>query len=214
MNFKKYFANLSISLLISIVVGAVVGFRISDLKAGVFAGLISFILNILILVIVVKADKEKYFIPISILGFILVITTMSWISQPTFQNSLYLYAKRKIPIGILVNFERWEFQANLLRFIYDLIALIAASASILVTLRLKDNKDKILRYAAYVSALSLGTITAFNLGEKANNFRNAWRNMHTAIIKYEELPDFSVEELIKSYDLSEKMIGDVKPDPR
>ena len=40
------------------------------------------------------------------------------------------------------------------------------------------------RAFAFIAAVSISMLTAFNLGTKSNNVRNAWRMLNSAIIKF------------------------------
>ena len=65
-----------------------------------------------------------------------------------------------------------------------------------------------------VAAISISLTSAFELGNKANNVRNGWRMLHAGIMRYEQEPDFTSEELIGVYEKAEKLIGDVNAHPK
>jgi hypothetical protein len=67
---------------------------------------------------------------------------------------------------------------------------------------------------AALAAIAIALVSTFELSAKSNNFRNGWRLLHAAIMRYEEEPDYSVEKLIEAYEQAEKLIGDVKATPR
>jgi hypothetical protein len=56
-------------------------------------------------------------------------------------------------------------------------------------------------------------MSGFNLGEKANRTRRAWRRLNAARLRYLSQEDFSVAQLIDAYSLAESEIGDVKENP-
>jgi hypothetical protein len=51
-------------------------------------------------------------------------------------------------------------------------------------------------------------MTGFNLGEKSNNVRNAWRELNAAVIAFNN-GKLEEEEVIEAYRKGETRIGDV-----
>lgn len=225
---KIILKSTGLTILCCLIAGVIVGLHYEDLQCGLITGGIPFIISLLVFLFlkIFKVQNENiYFLtPVILTLLVSLVILLKW--QPSYDFSIYSGAKRKIPIGILMNFERWEFQANIMRLIYNILVIVSTASSIYVAMKIKDF-DEILqtesdkrkkeyrftKWAAFISAFCIGIISAFNFGEKANNFRVAWRNMHTAIIKYEELPEYSINDLIEAYNQSEKIIGDVKPSP-
>ena len=62
---------------------------------------------------------------------------------------------------------------------------------------------------AFIAAVSIALMTGFNLGEKSNNVRNAWRELNTAIMKFNSDEKVPKDEVLKAYSEGEKRIGDV-----
>jgi len=62
---------------------------------------------------------------------------------------------------------------------------------------------------AFIAAVSIALMTGFNLGEKSNNVRNAWRELNTAIMKFNSDEKVPKDEVLKAYSGGEKRIGDV-----
>ncbi len=64
------------------------------------------------------------------------------------------------------------------------------------------------RVFAFIAALSIAFLTAFNLGAKSNNTRNAWRLLNTAILKFNE-GSVGKDYVINAYESGEAMIGGI-----
>jgi len=69
----------------------------------------------------------------------------------------------------------------------------------------------LLEYAkvfALIGAISIALMTGFNLGDKSNAVRNAWKLLNGTIIAYNDC--YATEEdLIDAYKKGEELIGDV-----
>lgn len=117
-----------------------------------------------------------------------------------------------IPLLILDNFRRWDLIANSLRILQVALGVIGTAAALLVTTfttELGTFRTKIL---TFVAALCLGTLTAFDIGGKANQTRNAWRDLAVALIKYQHAKpssDQSFYDLIAAYKHADEVVGDV-----
>jgi hypothetical protein len=68
--------------------------------------------------------------------------------------------------------------------------------------------DLLSRVFAFVAALSIAFLTAFNLGAKSNNTRNAWRLLNTAILRFNE-GILGKDEVINAYESGEALIGGI-----
>jgi hypothetical protein len=64
------------------------------------------------------------------------------------------------------------------------------------------------RVFAFIAALSIAFLTAFNLGAKSNNTRNAWRLLNTAILRFNE-GSVGKDYVINAYESGEAMIGGI-----
>jgi hypothetical protein len=47
------------------------------------------------------------------------------------------------------------------------------------------------------------------LEAKSNNMRRAWRILNTAVLRYQNEKEFTMEKLIEAYKIGEETIGDV-----
>jgi hypothetical protein len=68
--------------------------------------------------------------------------------------------------------------------------------------------DLLSRVFAFIAALSIAFLTAFNLGAKSNNTRNAWRLLNTAIMRFNE-GIIGKDEVINAYESGEGLIGGI-----
>jgi hypothetical protein len=121
---------------------------------------------------------------------------------------------REIPIQIQENFKNWTLLSSLLRLTHIVLGLVATVCSILVAMEIKKIDGERKKWLAFTAAVSFSVLSAFDLGDKANRTRTAWREMNSAIIRYQEGVDTSKVNLINAYEEAEKIIGDVKPSPK
>jgi hypothetical protein len=121
---------------------------------------------------------------------------------------------RTLPKRITDIYRNWTFQARLLRSVHICLVVVATTSSVLAAAGigkvisppwLPGGADPL----AALAAIAIGCISAFELGNKANNFRNAWRVLYAAMLRFEEETEYTVEQLIQSYEIAEKLIGDV-----
>jgi len=122
---------------------------------------------------------------------------------------------KEIPKQIVDNFRIWEMQAGLLRALHIILGLVATASSIIAASSIKKIQDSQAKAIfSIIAAVSFSILSAFDLGDKANKERTAWRNMNTAIIRYQQGVDTSKANLIDAYEDAERTIGDVKPSPK
>lgn len=122
--------------------------------------------------------------------------------------------KPPMPSRITKIHEIWSRQVRYLRITHVSLVVIATTSSILVSAGIFKDYFGVANPLAIVAAIAIGLVSAFALGDKANNFRNAWRVLNAAIIRYEAEPEFTTEQLIKAYEEAEQLIGDVKSAPK
>jgi hypothetical protein len=120
-------------------------------------------------------------------------------------------APRPVPPEIQTTFQSWRGQALRLRIIH--VGLLIA-ASIFSILTAADVGVPLRPYFAVAAALSVGILSALDLGVKANGFRNAWRHMNAAMARYHSIQEYTVEQLIQAYEDAETLIGDLPSGPR
>jgi hypothetical protein len=68
--------------------------------------------------------------------------------------------------------------------------------------------DLLSRVFAFVAALSIAFLTAFNLGARSNDTRNAWRLLNTAVLRFNQ-GIVQKDEVITAYEKGETLIGGI-----
>jgi Flp pilus assembly pilin Flp len=102
----------------------------------------------------------------------------------------------------------WERLARILRLIHVLLGTSATFFSLLAAAQIGSIQDEYAKLFAFIAALSIALMTGFNLGEKSNNVRNAWRELNAAVIAFNN-GKLEEEEVIEAYRKGETRIGDV-----
>jgi hypothetical protein len=64
------------------------------------------------------------------------------------------------------------------------------------------------KISAFIAAVSIGLMTAFDLGTKSNNMMNAWRHLNASVIKFSNV-ECDTKDVIAAYIEGEKLIGNV-----
>src|ERR671918_1672600 len=67
---------------------------------------------------------------------------------------------------------------------------------------------EISRVFAFIAAISIAFLTAFNLGAKSNNTRNAWRLLNTAVMRFNK-GIIGKDEVINAYESGEALNGGI-----
>jgi len=120
---------------------------------------------------------------------------------------------RTAPDNVTRNLHAWGRQVPLLRTVHAILGIVATLSSVLVAAKINTFKPIQIQWLAFAAAGSIGLLTAFDLGGKANGMRRAWRRLNAAVTLYEADGPISLEQLVKIYEECEAMIGDVKATP-
>ena len=102
----------------------------------------------------------------------------------------------------------WGNNAQILWTYHILVGILATFFTILSAslIDVIDNID--IKLFSIIAAISLSLLAAFSLGIKSNNVRAAWRQLNTAIIKFNaNLID--KKEVIQAYEDGEVLIGGI-----
>ncbi len=122
--------------------------------------------------------------------------------------------KREVPARIRRQLCIWDWEAYILRILHALITIIAIASSFLVAAKIDTFQWEFIEWLPFISALSMGLLSSFDLGSKANKMRRAWRKLHTAVILFEEdksIPDErALDYIIETYAEAEEIYGDWK----
>jgi hypothetical protein len=97
--------------------------------------------------------------------------------------------------------------AMILRLLHILLGISATFFSILAVAQI-GLIDSYAKVFAFIAAVSIALMTAFNLGGKSNNSRAAWRHLNAAIMKFNE-GIIEKKDVIQAYEEAERSIGDV-----
>jgi hypothetical protein len=95
--------------------------------------------------------------------------------------------------------------------IHAALGITAIVSSLLVAAKLSILEIPA-EWLALTAAVSVGLMSGFNLGAKANSMRRAWRSLNAALLKYNHGVDNDAGNLIAAYAEAEAIIGDVKAD--
>jgi hypothetical protein len=99
--------------------------------------------------------------------------------------------------------------ARNLRMCQIVLGLSATFFSILTaTTTSIPNFDTYSKYFAFIAAVSIGIMTAFDLGTKSNNMTDAWRHLVAAVVNFNR-GLCGKQVVIDAWVESEKTIGDV-----
>ena len=120
---------------------------------------------------------------------------------------------RPAPERLKKIFKTWTFWANTLRLVHVSLLIIASVSSILASSGVGKLENSSTNWCAILAAVSIGVLSALELGKMSNDYRNAWRSLNVAILRYECVESFREEDLIKAYADAEKLVGDVKAMP-
>jgi len=127
-------------------------------------------------------------------------------------NSLELNKGKRIEKDlpdILIYLKHWQDLARTLRLVHLLLGISATFFSLLAASQIGSIADEYAKIFAFIAAVSIALMAGFNLGEKSNNVRNAWRLLNAVVIEFNSNPELSQEEVIKVYTKAEELIGDV-----
>ena len=114
--------------------------------------------------------------------------------------------QRELP-EILAVLLLWRQKAIMLRFVHVGLGVTATFFSLLTAI-LVSSDDPTSKYFAFIAALSVSLLSAFDLGTKSNNLTNAFRELNLAVIRYNK-GLINDSEVIKSYADGERLIGNV-----
>jgi hypothetical protein len=121
-----------------------------------------------------------------------------------------------IPPLILDNLRRWELIANSLRALQVILGVVGTVAALVATTFTAELGTFRVKICTAIAAFCIGMIAAFDIGGKANQTRNAWRELTVAILKYENAHPPTAqdyENLLSAYRHGEERVGDVTFQP-
>jgi hypothetical protein len=133
----------------------------------------------------------------------------------------FVGATRPLPAEITQSLDTWNRQAEVLRIIHVLLAVVAivgsvAGASDWSTL-LPSAGAKVKSIAAISAAVSIAMLTGLDLGGKSNRCRRAWRQLNDVSARYaynQTQPQITLKDVFDAKKAGEDMKGDVKENPQ
>lgn len=102
----------------------------------------------------------------------------------------------------------WNTMASVLQASIVLLGMTATVSALVVATFADDLGTAGVRVVAFVSAVSIGVITAFDLPAKATGVREGWRHLNVALMRY-HAGEYSLTEVIDAYSEGERMLGNV-----
>ncbi len=118
----------------------------------------------------------------------------------------------KISLTIEKHLRRWNLIASFHRVAHVFLGLVG----ILCPLAIGTFADSFsllqIRLVSFTGAASIAIFAGFEIGNLATRFREAWKVLNAARLRY-EIGEISEQELIQVYERGEKTIGKVKGDP-
>jgi hypothetical protein len=104
----------------------------------------------------------------------------------------------------------WKTKANVLRFLQILLRSLSVIFSLVTTtlLNVSTIDNNLAKISAFIAAVSIGLMTAFDLGTKSNNMMNACRQLNASAIRFNN-GECDKKDVISAYIEGEKLIGNV-----
>ena len=96
----------------------------------------------------------------------------------------------------------WRKKATALRVLHVLLGFSSVVFSLLTTTVLQfgnSNNNFLAKVFALIAAVSIGLMTAFNLGRKSKDMTNAWRGLVTAVMRYNNYKNVEKKDVIDAY---------------
>ena len=127
--------------------------------------------------------------------------------QPIPDKDLYkgTRAESELP-EILPYLQQWGNNTRILWVFYIFLGIFATFFSLLAATGFGG--DLLARVFAFIAALSIAFLTAFNLGAKSNDTRNAWRLLNTSVLRFNQ-GIVQKDEVISAYEKGETLIGGI-----
>src|SRR6476646_8507469 len=94
------------------------------------------------------------------------------------------------------------------RVIYILLGISSVFFSLLAAVQIGSIQEEYAKIFAFIAAVSIAFMTAFNLTDKSNNVRDAWRELNAGVMKYNNKL-INKDQLIEIYRVQEGKIGGV-----
>jgi len=204
-------ASISKNLVVSAGLGAMLGYAAGWSGAHLMYGLLFFATVTALAFLCSLLLSRKGFIVALAVIFAASVVVLALYSPP--QTPIELAGKPPIPYAISRDMQSWWLSAELLRNIQNILGVSGVLCSLLIMMNIAA-LVKYTRWLAFVAAASFGILSAFDIGERANIFRQATRDVKIAIVRYQNESDYSMRELIAAYSQAANLIGPVRTNLR
>jgi hypothetical protein len=99
--------------------------------------------------------------------------------------------------------------ARSLRVLQVSLGVLGTMSAFAVTTFAGELGTLLVKLCSFIAALSIGILTAFDIGGKANATRHAHRLLSLAVLRYLYLPASSPDNLLDSYAQAQEIVGGV-----
>lgn len=118
---------------------------------------------------------------------------------------------RPVPDEITKQLFRWNLIASFHRTAYVLLGLIGVLCPLVVATFVDVLETWQVRLLSFSAAASVGVFAAFDIGNLATRWRDAWKHLNAARLDY-ELDIIELDGLGSAYREGEAIIGNMKAD--
>jgi hypothetical protein len=119
--------------------------------------------------------------------------------------------EQAIPPEIAKQLFWWNIFASSLRALYVVLGLFGVVAPLIVASFVDALATWGVRALSFLASASVAVFAAFDIGNLATRWREAWKHLNAARLDY-EVGIIKIEGLAKAYREGEAMIGKMKPD--
>ena len=116
---------------------------------------------------------------------------------------------RQIPTEITRQLQVWDWMARGLRILQVALGVLGTASALTVTTFAAEIGTFWVKVCSFTAAVSVGILTAFDVGGKANATRHAYRYLNRAILRYRYIPASSLDNLLDSYSQAQDIVGGV-----
>jgi len=127
-------------------------------------------------------------------------------SEQLFKDSRITKTSEVRPL--LTILDRWDKMATGLRTLHLSLGAVAIFFSLLAAVQIGFIQDVYAKVFAFLAAVTIAIMTGFNLTDKANNTRTAWRELNAGVMQF-NAEHITAPELIDIYRQQEATIGGV-----
>jgi len=117
-----------------------------------------------------------------------------------------------IPPHIMKHITVWNFWAGFHRILHVVLGMTGILCPLVVATFADQLPQLGVRILSLCAAVSVAVFSAYEIGQQATKFREAWKHLNAASFRYLH-GLINIEALIDSYCEGEKMIGQLNPDP-